>query len=175
MTDTPTPQVIADMQDPLPESNWVWRRVLTFMATLIIFGLMTGLAYAVHRIVGGVIGRIDNMSAEAVAAITVRALGVIERMFGWMYWCLLVVVTYYMVAPSAEQIAKMIGAVSLLKGGVGTASRTTVTDRDGKTEVASTTGIPPTPMVPPAEAAGPEDLTPPSQGGSGKKPTEILE
>lgn len=169
MTDTPTPQVIADMQDPLPESNWLWRRVLTFLAVVVIFCLMSGLAYAVHRIVGGVIGRIDNMSTQAVADITVRALGVIEQMFGWMYWSLLVVVTYYMVAPSAEQIAKMIGAVSLLKGGVGTASRTIVTDRDGKTEVASTTGIPPTPMVPPAESEPPAPAAPP------KKDTEILE
>lgn len=169
MTDTRTPQVLVDMQDPLPESNWLWRRVLTFFAIVVIFCLMTGLAYAVHRIVGGVIGRIDSMSAQAVATITVRALGVIERMFGWMYWCLLVVVTYYMVAPSAEQIAKMIGAVSLLKGGVGTASRTTVTDREGTTEVASTTGIPPTPMVPPAASVESE---PPA---SPKKDTEILE
>lgn len=169
MTDTRTPQVLVDMQDPLPESNWLWRRVLTFLAIIVIFSLMSGLAYAVHRIVGGVIQRIDGMSAQAVADITVRALGVIERMFGWMYWSLLVVVTYYMVAPSAEQIAKMIGAVSLLKGGVGTASRTTVTDRDGKTEVASTTGIPPTPMVPPAETETPAPAAPP------KKDTEILE
>lgn len=169
MTDTPTPQVIADMQDPLPESNWLWRRVLTFLAIVVIFCLMSGLAYAVHRIVGGVIGRIDNMSAQAVADITVRALGVIERMFGWMYWSLLVVVTYYMVAPSAEQIAKMIGAVALLKGGVGTASRTTRTDREGKTEVASTTGIPPTPQVPPADTVEPVPPVAP------KKDTEILE
>ena len=169
MTDTPTPQVLADMQDPLPESNWLWRRVLTFLAIVVIFALMSGLAYAVHRIVGGVIGRIDNMSAQAVADITVRALGVIERMFGWMYWSLLVVVTYYMVAPSAEQIAKMIGAVSLLKGGVGVSSRASHTDRDGRTEVASTTGIPPTPQVPPSETA------PPAEAEQPKKQTEILE
>lgn len=169
MTDTPTPQVIADMQDPLPESNWLWRRVLTFLAIVVIFCLMSGLAYAVHRIVGGVIGRIDNMSAQAVADITIRALGVIEQMFGWMYWSLLVVVTYYMVAPSAEQIAKMIGAVSLLKGGVGTATRTIVNERQGTTEVASTTGIPPTPQVPPSETA------PPAEAEQPKKQTEILE
>ncbi len=169
MTDTPTPPVLVDMQDPLPESNWLWRRVLTFMAMVVIFALMSGLAYAVHRIVGGVIGRIDNMSPQAVASITVRALAVIEKMFGWMYWSLLVVVTYYMVAPSAEQIAKMIGAVSLLKNGVGTATRTVVDERKGTTEVASTTGIPPTPMVPPAATAAPEPEAP------AKKTTEILE
>jgi hypothetical protein len=74
-----------------------------------------------------------------------------------------------MVAPSAEQIAKMIGAVSLLKGGVGTATRTVVDEKKGTTEVASTTGIPPTPQVPPAATAAPEPPVPP------KKETEILE
>jgi hypothetical protein len=130
---------------------------------------MAWLAYATDKIVGGVVARIDGMSAQAVASITIRALGVIERMFGWMYWSLLVVVTYYMVAPSAEQIAKMIGAVSLLKGGVGTATRTVVDEKKGTTEVASTTGIPPTPQVPPAATAAPEPPVPP------KKETEILE
>lgn len=167
MTDTPTPPVLVDMQDPLPESNWLWRRVLTFLAIVVIFSLMAWLSYATDKIVGGVVQRIDGMSAEAVAAITVRALGVIEKMFGWMYWALLVVVTYYMVAPSAEQIAKMIGAVSLLKGGVGTATRTVVDQPRGITEVASTTGIPPTPIAPPATTAAAEPEP--------KKTTEILE
>ena len=38
---------------------------------------MAWLSYATDKIVGGVVQRIDGMSAEAVAAITVRALGVI--------------------------------------------------------------------------------------------------
>ncbi len=152
MTDTPTPPALIDAQDPLPESNWLWRRVLTFLAIIVIFALMTGLGYAVHRIVGGVIDRIDTMSAPAVAEITIRALGVIERMFGWMYWSLLVVVTYYMVAPSAEQIAKMISAVSLLKGGVKTASRTLIDADRGTVERTTATGAPEIPPLPPAQA-----------------------
>jgi hypothetical protein len=149
MTDTPTPPALVDMQDPLPESNWLWRRVLTFVAIVFIFALMTGLGYAVHRIVGGVIERIDGMSAPAVADITIRALGVIERMFGWMYWSLLVVVTYYMVAPSAEQIAKMISAVALLKGGVQTGRRTMVREPGRTVETTTGTGT----AVEPAVAA----------------------
>lgn len=148
MTDTPTPPALTDMQDPLPESNWLWRRVLTFMAITIVFLLMAALAYAVHRIVGGVIERIEGMSAQAVSDITIRALGVIEKMFGWLYWCLLVVVTYYMVAPSAEQIAKMISAVSLLKGGVKTSSRSYVDERRGISEHTSAAGRPEIPPLP---------------------------
>lgn len=153
MTDTPNPPVltVADAQDPLPESNWLWRRVLTFLAIIVIFAIMAGLGYAVHRIVGGVIGRIDNMTANEVAAITIKALGVIERMFGWMYWALLVVVTYYMVAPSAEQIAKMISAVSLLKGGVKTASRSFVDERRGIAEHTAAAGRPEIPDLPAAQ------------------------
>jgi hypothetical protein len=166
MTDTPNPPVLTDLQDPLPESNWLWRRVLTFMAMTIIFLMMAGLGYAVHRIVGGVIERIDGMTANEVAAITIKALGVIERMFGWMYWSLLVVVTYYMVAPSAEQIAKMISAVSLLKGGVKTASRTLVDAERGTVERSTATGRPEIPDLPAAqadsEAPGPETPAEPS-------------
>lgn len=168
MTDTPNPPVlaVADAQDPLPESNWLWRRVLTFLAVLVIFAMMAGLGYAVHRIVGGVIDRISDMTPQEAAAVTIRALGVIERMFGWMYWSLLVVVTYYMVAPSAEQIAKMISAVSLLKGGVKTASRTYVDDRRGVAEHTTATGRPEIPDLPAAqgdsEARGPQTPAEPS-------------
>lgn len=160
MTDTPTPPALSDAQDPLPESNWLWRRVLTFLAIIVIFAIMAGLGYAVHRIVGGVIQRIDGMTATEVAAITIKALSVIEKMFGWMYWALLVVVTYYMVAPSAEQIAKMIGAVSLLKGGVKTASHTLIDTDRGVVERSTAAGRPEIPDLPAAqrdsEAPAPE-------------------
>lgn len=162
MTDTPTPPVL-DMQDPLPESNWLWRRALTFTAILLVFALMIGLAIAVNRIVGSVTERIDNMNAAAVASITIRALDVIENMFKWMFWSLAMVVTYYMIAPSAEQIAKMIGAVKLLRGGVQTASRRLVDESRGITETATTVGTPPQPAVPEVTSETETDYAPRSK------------
>lgn len=170
MTDaTPLPPALPDMQDPLPESNWFWRRVFTGFALILIFGILVGLGYAVHRIVGGVIERIDGMSAQAVADITIRALAVIEQMFRYMFWALLTVITYYMIAPSAEQIAKMISAVSLLKGGVKMATRTKK-DEAG-TETATVAGKPDVPVAP--IVPGPTAPLPPTEATS--KPTEILE
>ena len=162
-----------DLQDPLPESNWFWRRVLTFLAMLIVFGVMIGLGYAVHRIVGGVIAKIDEMSAEAVARITVVALGVIEQMFGQMYWALLVIVTYYMVAPSAEQITKIMKTASLLQGGVKMASRVTSQDFGREVETTTTAGKPTTPPAPETGLQGPEtpaEAETPPDGAPGEPP-----
>ena len=135
-----------DLQDPLPESSWLWRRVFTFVATLIVFALLIGLAVAADRIVSSVVERIDTMSPQAVAVITVRALGVIEWMFELMFWALLVVATYYMVDPSAEQITKMLQTARLLRAGVQVASRSVETP--GRREEARTAGRPPQPDVP---------------------------
>ena len=96
----------ADEKDPLPESNWFWRRAFSIATTLVVFTILIGLAVAANRIVDSVVTRIDTMSAEAVSVITVRALNAIEEMFRMMFYALLTVVTYYMVAPSAEQITK---------------------------------------------------------------------
>lgn len=136
-----------DMQDPLPEANWLWRRVFTFIAMAAIFAILIGLAIATNRIVSNVVGRIDTMNAVAVAEIAKQALVVILTMFKLMFWALIVVVTYYMVAPSAEQITKMMQTAGLLKAGVQIASR--VVETPDRREVASTTGQPPQPVAPP--------------------------
>lgn len=145
---------LLDIQDPLPEANWLWRRVFTFLAVLVIFALLIGLAVATNRIVSNVVGRIDTMSAVAVAEIAKQALVVIMRMFTLMFWALMVTVTYYMVAPSAEQITKLLQTAGLLKAGVQIAQRTVETPE--RKEVASTVGSPPQPISPPVADEAPE-------------------
>lgn len=165
MTDTPTPPPAIDAQDPLPEANWLWRRVFTFIAMALIFLLLFGLATATNRIVTNVVGRIDTMSAIAVAEIAKQALIAILAMFKMMFWSLLVVVTYYMVAPSAEQITKMMQTAGLLKAGVQIASRTLETP--DRRETASTAGQPPVPVVPPVASEAPtEGVKAPTEGGA---------
>lgn len=156
MTDSPTPPPALDLQDPLPEANWLWRRVFTFAAVAIILGILIGLAIATNRIVGNVVGRIDTMSAAAVADIAKQALVVILRMFTLMFWALMVTITYYMIAPSAEQITKMLQTAGLLKAGVQMASRTVETPE--RRETAATVGTPPQPVTPPVDGSG-GDLT----------------
>lgn len=163
MTDK-NPTVVHDIQDPLPEANWLWRRVLTYALCLAVLSIMAGCGYAMFRIVNSITGKIDAMDARAVVQITLAALGTVEQMFRLMFWALLVVVTYYMVAPSAEQITKMLQTAGLLKSGVQIAGRTVETPE--RRETASTVGKPPQPVSPPVEepqnAAGkapPEDET----------------
>lgn len=157
MTDTPTPASTLDPQDPLPEANWFWRRVFVFVATAAIFAILIGLAVATNRIVGNVVGRIDSMDAQTVAGIAKQALTAILIMFRLMFWALMVTVTYYMVAPSAEQITKMMQTAGLLKAGVQFASRAVETP--DRREVAATAGQPPQPVAPPS-ADGPADNEP---------------
>jgi len=141
--DKPQVRILSDPQDPLPEANWFWRRVFTFVALLLAFSIAIGLAVAVNRIVGNVVGRIDTMSADSVAAITVKALSVIEQMFKLMFFVVLVVVTYYMIAPSAEQITKMIQTARLLQGGVQINTRAKVETPERVEETAATVGVAP--------------------------------
>lgn len=163
---------VTDLQDPLPEANWLWRRVFTFIAMAATFAILIGLAIATNRIVGNVVGRIDTMSAEAVAAIAKQALVVIMRMFTLMFWTLMVLSTYYMIAPSAEQITKMLQTAGLLKAGVQMASRTVETPE--RRETAATVGTPPQPVTPPVSEDGPygEDQTGQNLPGNGVRDDE---
>lgn len=154
--DAPTPRALADPQDPLPEASWLWRRVFTFCALAVSFAVIVGLGYAVNRIVGNVVGRMDSMDARNVAQITIIALGVIENMFKMMFYVVMLTITYYMVAPSAEQIVKVIQTAGLLKSGVQIASRARFEGADGqKEDTQGTIGLPPQPVVPPAPESAP--------------------
>lgn len=154
--ETPLPRSLPDPQDPLPEANWLWRRVFVFLALGLAFGILIGLGLATNRIVGNIVGRIDAMDAKSVAQITVVALHVIQAMFKMMFWTVVIVVTYYMVAPSAEQITKMLQTARLLKSGVQIASRAKVETPERREETQATIGVPPQPVVPPAVADTPE-------------------
>lgn len=158
MTETPTPPPAVDIQDPLPEANWLWRRVFTFVVIGLAFTVAIGLAIALNRIVGNVVGRIDTMDAINVAQITVVAIKTILQMFQMMFWTVIVVVLFYMIAPSAEQITKMIQTAGLLKHGVQIAQRAVETG--DRREVAATVGLPPQPIAPPAEAPAAPVATP---------------
>lgn len=152
MTDN-SPPTAPDIQDPLPEANWLWRRVFSIGATVIILAILIGLAIATNRIVGTVVERIDTMTSEVVAQIAKQALVVILQMFRLMFWALIVVVTYYMIAPSAEQITKMLQTAGLLKAGVQLAGRSVETP--DRREIATTAGKPPQPVSPPVEGGEP--------------------
>lgn len=148
MSDLAPQEQHVDLQDPLPESNWFWRRVFTFLATASVVVMLFFLGYALNRLTDGVVNRIDNMTADTVAKIAIEAMKTIAEMFRLMFWALIVVVTYYMVAPSAEQITKMVKTAALLKGGVQIAGRQTIRTPEAEVETAKTVGQPPAPPIP---------------------------
>jgi hypothetical protein len=150
------PRLLSDPQDPLPEANWLWRRVFTFAVLIAAFVIAAGLAVAINRIVGNIVGRIDSMDARNVAQITVVAINAILKMFTLMFYVVLANMLLYIVAPSAEQITKMLQTARLLRAGVQIASRAKAETPEGqREETQATIGLPPQPVVPPAAADTP--------------------
>lgn len=124
-----------DVQDPLPETNWLWRRLFTFIFALISVVLITYALQSLHQM----------QDADKV-----------YRMGRYMIGVHVLLMTYYMLAPSAEQMVKLIQSARLIREGA-TISRTAAveTPEGARTEVSTT--------------AGPA-ATPPTQGGSGRPP-----
>lgn len=111
-----------DMQDPLPEQDWTWRRAYTYALTMI---SCVGVGYLLHAI---------------------RDAGDARSLYDLAWWMLAIIAmlaTYYMVAPSAEQIVKLIQAAKLLQAGVPMSRSAIVeTPQGGRAEVITTAGAP---------------------------------
>lgn len=147
MTDA-TPAV--DLQDPLPESNWFWRRVFVFVVTT-----------AVLWMVWGAIDRLGTVAALR-PEIGVKAL---LSLCKWLLAMVALMATYYMIAPSAEQVVKMMKTATLLRSGVQIAGRQAT---DGKrSEIVKTVGRPAPPApgpVAPIQASPSPDSGPAGEG-----------
>lgn len=112
-----------DVQDPLPEANWFWRRTYTFILSLVTLAFIWYGCEALYRL-----NRPDELYSITRYMIAILAM----------------LITYYMVAPSAEQIVKLIQAARLLReGGVITRTATAVTPEGGRTQVTTTAGTGP--------------------------------
>lgn len=144
-----------DLQDPLPESNWLWRRVFVFVVTA-----------AVLWMVWGAITRLGS-SAMLQPALGIPALLTLCK---WLLAMLGIIITYYMIAPSAEQMVKMLKTAALLRSGVQISGRQA---SDGtRTETTKTVGLPPLPEpgqgapkpTSPAPDSGPAEEGPPWAG-----------
>lgn len=117
-----------DIQDPLPETNWFWRRVYTFVLSLVSVGMIW---YALEAVTNA--GDMDS----------------IYRIARYMIGVHVLLITYYMVAPSAEQIVKLIQAAKLLQAGVPITRRASVQGPQGRrAEVETTAGRVDTPRTP---------------------------
>lgn len=109
-----------DVQDPLPETNWFWRRVYTFALSLI----------SVAFIWYGFEALYDMREPNLVYSLSRYMIGVH-----------VLLITYYMLAPSAEQLVKLIQSAKLLQSGVPiTRSAVLQTPEGARTEVVTTAG-----------------------------------
>lgn len=118
---TSPPEV--DLQDPLPESNWLWRRLFIFALTAIIvvacWWLLVPLRQAALQ-----------LNRDAILG----AFDTIHYLFG----VLVVLIIFYTVAPSGEQVAKMFNLTSILTKGAGWMASAAARAPDGRVATAQT-------------------------------------
>lgn len=137
---TAGPPATADTQDPLPEAQWLWRRIYVFGLTTV---LCAGAAWLAQNI------------ADAQTAQQTRAFLSLAR---WTLLVLWSVITYYLVAPSAEHVTRMWQMAAVLKSGVGFSQTKQATAPDGGTATAqSEAGIGVGSQAAPAGPDGPKN------------------
>lgn len=82
---------MTDTQDPLPEGSWTFRRWFTYIVTLFSLG---GVGWVIHKVSEG----------QHLAGIAYGLLGLCGLL-----------ATYYLIAPSAEHVVKVMRLAGLLK------------------------------------------------------------
>lgn len=146
-----------DAQDPLPESNWLWRRVF-------VFGLTIGLLILVYLKIDSVADVARMGSKEAIEGLV--------KLLRICLWLIGGLVLFYMLAPSAEQLVKLIQTAKSLRDGVRFTSSSTATA--GTATTVSTAGQPPEPdrwsLAPPPAPPGSPPPPRPSRGGKEEIP-----
>lgn len=116
-----------DVQDPLPETNWFWRRVYTFVLSLVSVAFIM---YGLEALQG--LGDNEN----------------IYRVTRYMIGVHVMLITYYMVAPSAEQIIKIIQSAKIIRSGIPITRSASMQSPGRRTEVKTTAGAPQAPEPP---------------------------
>lgn len=124
---TPTGGVRVDPQDPLPESNFLYRRVTTWAIVMALLALVWHNVEALHGL-----GAVD---------------GLVE-ITKWLIALAGIVSTYYLIAPSAEQVVRIIQTARVLRQGI------------GRVETPEPPAPPPPPVVPADPPADDKDELP---------------
>lgn len=77
-----------DPQDPLPESRWFWRRLIVWFCTIVTYAFL-----------GWTVWRAHQNDMPGIAANLMLLLGVL--------------LTFYLIAPSANQLAELLATLKL--------------------------------------------------------------
>lgn len=165
---TAGPPATADPQDPLPESNWKWRRIFVFVfGSLAIAGVAAVLAMifamgsATLKIVAQ-LGRLRDVKAlDSSLDVISNSIAALQSLGFWLIMLVLADRILYLIAPSAEQAAKMMATVSAWKGGISTSSFAKAQSPDGSTAEAGKSAGPAVAPAKPAAAPTDESKLPP--------------
>lgn len=151
----------ADPQDPLPEASWLWRRVLVFLGELsrVLFVAFT--LYAIYSLAIGKDQTRESIEGLYNLAWWVLAFSALDRVL-------------YLVAPTAEQLVRLIQSARMYTAGVQTAEHMKK-DAEGNIDIAKTVGQPPAPPLPTEGVAPPAETEAPVEEQLRKRETEILE
>lgn len=127
------PPTQVDLQDPLPEASWLWRRVFTFTVTGAVLWMLW-----------------QSIDRLAAVALTAPALGVpaLLSLCKWIIGFSGMMVTYYMIAPSAEQIVKMLKTATLLHSGLQISGKRVEDTPEGQVVTSKTIGTPAASLIP---------------------------
>jgi hypothetical protein len=151
---------IADPQDPLPESNWVWRRVFVFLfgglaigGVALVLLMIWGIGEETLKIVARLGGIRDVRALDSALDVVAESIKSLASLGFWLIILVMVDRILYLIAPSAEQAAKMMATVSAWKAGISTTSTARATAPDGSTaEATKTAGPAAAPPAPPPVA-----------------------
>lgn len=146
----PRPPML-DPQDPLPESNWKWRRIFIFAASVLEAIALGFVLWMLYRLATLTLGD-DHQDNQ-----TVR--NSIEALYNLGFWLIILCLAdrvLYLIAPSAEQATKMLATVSAWKANISTTSIARSSGPDGTVAEASTAAGPAAgPAAAPAAPAAP--------------------
>lgn len=126
---TAGPPPMVDPQDPLPEGSFTYRRLLTFLISISVIILLWR--------VTGKLGEIASSPDDKLAA---QAIAGLIRMTGWALLCWGLTILLYLVAPTAEQLGKLLATLSALKSGVSFRSSASASSVQGSAQAEKTAG-----------------------------------
>jgi hypothetical protein len=145
MSDVSTPPPSVESHAPIPESNWLWRRVFVFaLCTMVCIGVWVMVITMVN-----LAGNNPNL-----------IVGAFVKIIGWLLLLVWFAMTYYIVGTSGEQVVKIIQTAGLFKNGIVSTVTQVAEGSDGSKATAQTTTGPAPVVVPQMPAmpayAGPD-------------------
>ena len=118
-TESKDPPLIADPQDPLPESGFFWRRIATYIVSLTVLWMLRYIVVALRAL----------ESPDGLVTVA-----------QWLIGLLALLLTYYLIAPSAEHIVRLFQTVNAWKSGISTSVMSRVKTSAGTAETKTEAG-----------------------------------